>query len=101
MQGASGKEEIMKRRSRIGVLTTIGVLAFSLVPVMAFDCPNMHKAVMVYHDKTAKVTGADQAKLAQAKTMLDEALKKHEAGNHRGSMDEMAEAMKLTTQARP
>jgi hypothetical protein len=91
----------MKRLSRIGVLTAIGVMAFSLGPAMAFDCPNMHKAVMAYYDKTAKVTGADQAKLAQAKAMLDEAMKKHEAGNHRGSMDEMAEAMKLTTQARP
>lgn len=91
----------MKKPSRIGVLTMIGVLALGVVPIMAYDCPNMHKAIMAYHDKTAKVSGVDQAKLGEAKTMLDESMQKHQAGNHRGSMDEMADAMKLITQARP
>jgi len=96
-----GKEGNMKQLSRIGMLAAIGIAVLSSAPVMAFDCPNMHKAVMAYHDKTAKLSGVDQAKLAQAKTTLDEAMKKHEAGNHRGSMDGMADAMKLITAARP
>jgi hypothetical protein len=60
-----------------------------------------HKAVMAYYDKMAKVSGVDQAKLIQAKTMLDAAMKKHEAGHHKEAMTEMAEAMTLITQARP
>jgi hypothetical protein len=42
-----------------------------------------------------------QAKLAQAKQQLDDAIKKHESGNHRASMDEAADAMGLITQSRP
>jgi hypothetical protein len=86
---------------RIGILMGLGVFALSVASVFAFDCPNMHKAVIAYYDKTAKVSGVDQAKLTQAKATLDEAIKKHEAGNHKGSMDEMAQAMTLITQSRP
>ena len=56
---------------------------------------------MAYYEKTSKVQGVDQAKLAQAKQLLDDAMKKHESGNHRASMDETADAMKLITQSRP
>jgi hypothetical protein len=33
--------------------------------------------------------------------MIDEAMKKHEGGNHKGAMDEMAQAMMLIIQSRP
>jgi hypothetical protein len=72
----------MTRFSRIGVLATAGVIALSVAPAMSFDCPNTHKAIMAYYDKTAKVSGVDQAKLGHAKTMLDESMRKHQAGNH-------------------
>ena len=91
----------MKALTRIGSLMSCGLFALSITSALAFDCPNTYKAVMAYYDKTAKVSGVDQAKLTQAKTMLDEAMKKHEAGNYRGAMTEMAEAMTLITQARP
>jgi hypothetical protein len=91
----------MKALRRIGILMGLGLFALSFTSVFAFDCPNTNKAVLAYYDKTTKVSGVDQAKLAQAKTMIDEAMKKHEAGNHKGAMDEMAQAMMLITQARP
>jgi hypothetical protein len=91
----------MRALRRIAALSGLGLFALSLVSAFAFDCPNTHKAVMAYYDKTSKVSGVDQAKLIQAKTMLDEAMKKHEAGNHKGSMDEMAQSMMLITQSRP
>jgi hypothetical protein len=91
----------MKALTRIAILMALGLFALSSTSVFAFDCPNTNKAVLAYYDKTTKVSGADQAKLAQAKTMIDEAMKKHEAGNHKGAMDEMAQAMMLITQARP
>jgi hypothetical protein len=91
----------MKAPTRIGILMGLGLFALSFTSVFAFDCPNTNKAVLAYYDKTTKVSGTDQAKLSQAKTMLDEAMKKHEAGNHKGAMDEMAQAMMLITQARP
>jgi hypothetical protein len=56
---------------------------------------------MAYYDKTNKVSGIDQAKLTQAKTMLDEAMAKHEVGNYKGSMDKMAQSRMLITQSRP
>jgi hypothetical protein len=91
----------MKALARISILIGFGLFALSIMSVFAFDCPNTHKAVMAYYDKTAKVSGADQAKLTQAKTMLDGAMKKHEAGNHKGAMDDMAQSMMLITQSRP
>jgi hypothetical protein len=91
----------MKARTRIGILMGLGLFIVSITSVFAFDCPNTHKAVMTYYDKTTKASGVDQAKLTQAKNMLDEAMKKHEAGNHKGAMDDMAQAMMLTTQSRP
>jgi hypothetical protein len=95
------EEDDMKALTRIGILMSLGLFALSITTALAFDCPNTHKAVTAYYDKTAKVSGVDQAKLMQAKTMLDEAMQKHEAGNHKGSMDEMAQAMMLITQSRP
>jgi hypothetical protein len=91
----------MKALTRIGMLIGLGLFALSITPAFSFDCPNTYKAVMAYYDKTAKVSGVDQAKLTQAKTMLDEAMKKHEAGNHKGAMDDMAQSMMLITQSRP
>jgi len=95
------EEEDMKTLTRIGILMGLALFVSGFTSVLAFDCPNTNKAVLAYYDKTTKVSGVDQAKLTQAKTMLDEALKKHEAGNHKGAMDEMAQAMMLITQARP
>jgi hypothetical protein len=85
----------------IGLSVAVGVVMLGLAPALAFDCPNTHKAVMAYYDKTAKLSGVDQARLAQAKAKLDDAMKQHEAGKHRASMDELADAMKLITAARP
>jgi hypothetical protein len=90
----------MKSLTRIGSLMSCGLFALSIASALAFDCPNTQKAVMTYCDKTAKVSGVDQVKLTQAKTMLDETMKKHEADNHQGAMTEMAEAMTLITHAR-
>jgi hypothetical protein len=90
----------MKSLTRIGSLMSCGLFALSIASALAFDCPNTQKAVMAYCDKTAKVSGVDQVKLTQAKTMLDETMKKHEADNHQGAMTEMAEAMTLITHAR-
>ena len=91
----------MKILIRIGILMGLILFAVGITSVFAFDCPNIHKPVMEYYKKTAKVPGVDQAKLMQAKNTLDDAMKKHEAGNHRASMDEMADTMKLITAAPP
>jgi hypothetical protein len=93
-------EDGMKSLTRIGSLMSCELFALSIASALAFDWPNTQKAVMAYCDKTAKVSGMDQVKLTQAKTMLDETMKKHEAGNHKGAMTEMAEAMTLITHAR-
>jgi hypothetical protein len=91
----------MKTPMRSGILVGLGLLGLSVTSALAFDCPNTNKAVLLYYEKTTKAPGVDQAKLTQAKTMIDEAMKKHEAGNHKGAMDEMAQAMMLITQSRP
>jgi hypothetical protein len=91
----------MKALARSGMLLGLGLLALSFTSVFAFDCPNANKAVLAYYEKTTKVPGVDQAKLSQAKSMLDEAMKKHETGNHKGALDQMAQAMMLITQSRP
>jgi hypothetical protein len=94
-------EDDMRALTRIGILMGLGLFAVGITSVFAFDCPNTYKAVMAYYDKTAKVSGVDQAKLTQAKNMLDDAMKKHEGGSDRGSMDGTAQVMMLITQSRP
>jgi hypothetical protein len=73
----------MKTLTCIGVLMGVGLLTMSIEAAFAFDCPNTHKAVMAYYDKTASIAGANQTKLAQGKQMLDDAMKNHQGGNIR------------------
>jgi len=91
----------MKMLTRVGLLVVAGLFALSVIPAFAWDCPNSHKTVTGYYEKTAKKPGADKAKLEQAKKRLDDSMKAHEGGNHRKAMDDMAEAMKLITAATP
>jgi len=91
----------MKRLTRVGVFVAAGIFALSVIPAFAFDCPNMHKAVMAYYEKTMKVTGHDMAKMEQAKKQLDEAMKAHEGGKHKDSMKGMADALASINAARP
>ena len=91
----------MKMLTRVGLLVVVGIFALSVIPASAFDCPNMHKAVMAYYEKSTKVAGVDKAKLEQAQKLLDEAMKAHEDGNHRDSMKGLAEAMDLINASRP
>jgi hypothetical protein len=56
---------------------------------------------MTCHEKTVKVSGVDQTKPTQAKTIPDDTVKKHAADHHKGAMDEMTQAMTLATQSRP
>jgi hypothetical protein len=95
------KENFMKRFTCISWLLVAGILALGVFPVLASDCPNMHKALMAYYDKTAKVQGVDKAKLEQAKKMLDDSIKAHEGGKHKDSMKQMADAMDLLNASRP
>jgi hypothetical protein len=101
----AGEEGSMKKLTKklacIVASIVVGLCTVGVTAVWAFDCPNANKAVMAYYEKTSKLQGVDQAKLAQAKQMLDDAMKQHEGGNHRASMDETADAMKLITQSRP
>lgn len=91
----------MKMLTRISLLVVAGIFVLSLMPAFASDCPNMHKALMAYYEKTAKVQGVDMAKLGQAKKMLDDAMKAHEGGKHKDSMKGMADAMDLLNASRP
>lgn len=91
----------MKTLTRIGMLMGLGLLTVSIPAAFAFDCPNTHKAVMAYYDKTANVAGADQAKLAQGKQMLDDAMKSHQEGKHKDAIKGMANALNTINDARP
>ena len=91
----------MRMLTRISLFVVAGVFALSVIPAFAFDCPNTHKAVTAYYEKAAKKPGVDQAKLAQAKKLLDEAEQDHKDAKHKVSMDKMADAMKLVTASQP
>jgi hypothetical protein len=98
---ALNEEAGMKTLRRIGVLMGLGLLTVSIDAALAFDCPNTHKAVTAYYDKTASVAGADQTKLAQGKQMLDDAMKSHQGGRHKGAIKGMADALNTINDARP
>jgi hypothetical protein len=83
------------------LLAVAGLLTLSVTSGWAFDCPNTHSAVTAYYEKTAKVAGADQAKLAQGKQMLDNGMKKHADGQHKDAIKEMANALIVINDARP
>ena len=91
----------MQRLTRISLFVVVGTFALSVIPVFALDCPNTHKAVTAYYEKAAKKSGVDQAKLAQAKKLLDESEQDHKDAKHKVSMDKMADAMKLITASQP
>ncbi|MBI3326499.1 MAG: hypothetical protein HYZ81_07340 [Nitrospinae bacterium] len=91
----------MKMLTRVGLFVVAGIFSFSVIPAFASDCPNMHKAVMAYYEKTAKKTGMDMAKLTQAKKMLDDAMKAHEGGKHKDAMKGISDAMALINASAP
>ena len=91
----------MRGSTRSSLLVVAGLLALTVTSGWAFDCPNTHQAVMAYYEKTAKVSGADQAKLAQGKQMLDDGMKKHAVGQHKAAIGEMANALRAINEARP
>jgi hypothetical protein len=98
---ALNEEAGMKTLTCIGVLMGLGLLTASIQVASAFDCPNTHKAVMAYYDKTAGVAGADQTKLAQGKQTLDDAMKSHQEGKHKDAIKGMANALNTINDARP
>jgi len=91
----------MRGSTRSSLLVVAGLLTLSVTSGWAFDCPNIHKAVTDHYEKTAKVSGADQAKLAQGKQMLDDGMKKHADGQHKAAIREMANALNVINEARP
>jgi hypothetical protein len=98
---ALNEEADMKTLMCIGILMGLGLLTVSTQAAFAFDCPNTHKAVIAYYDKTAAVAGADQTKLAQGKQMLDDAMKSHQEGKHKDAIKGMANALNTINDARP
>jgi hypothetical protein len=52
------EEDGLKALARIGLMS-FRWFALSIRAALAVDCPNTHKAVMAYYDKTVKVSGAD------------------------------------------
>jgi hypothetical protein len=96
-----GEGNGMQGPIRNGFLVTAGLLMLGVTSGWAFDCPNIHQAVTAYYEKTAKVSGADQAKLSQGKQMLDDGLKKHGNGQHKDAIQEMANALNVINDARP
>jgi hypothetical protein len=91
----------MTGATRSGLLVVAGLLMLGVTSAWAFDCPNIHQAVTAYYEKTAKVSGADQAKLTQGKQMLDDGIKKHGSGQHKDAIKEMATALSVINEARP
>jgi hypothetical protein len=91
----------MQGFTRSSLLVIVGLVMLGVASGWAFDCPNTHRAVMEYYDKTAKVSGADQAKLTQGKQMLDNGMKKHTDGQHKEAIREMANALNVINDARP
>jgi hypothetical protein len=99
---ANGKEgNAMQRLIGNSLLVVAGLLTLGVTSGWAFDCPNVHSAVTAYYEKTAKVSGADQAKLTQGKQMLDSGIKKHADGQHKDAIKEMANALNVINDARP
>jgi hypothetical protein len=96
-----GEGNGMQGSTRSSLLVVAGLLTLSVTSAWAFDCPNMHQAVTAYYEKTAKVSGADQAKLTQGKQMLDDSMKKHADGQHKAAIREMANALNAINEARP
>ena len=77
----------MKTLTRIGLLMAVGLWTSAIPAAFAFDCPNMHKTVMAYYDKTTGAAGADQAMLVQ--------------GKHKDAIKGMANALNTINDARP
>jgi len=75
------------------------VLGLSAPVAFAFHCPNLVKECRAVVAKMEQRADADKAMVAEAKKGCEEALKLHEAGNHKGAQTKVGEAIALTGKA--
>ena len=83
------------------IVLAAAVISLGVIPALAWDCPNASKTVMGFYEKTVKKTGVNQAKLTQAKKLIEEGDQAHKDGKHREALDKLADATKLITSATP
>jgi hypothetical protein len=76
------------------IVFTVCALAFATVatPAFAFHCPKDMKAIDAALAKHPKLTPEQMAKVAELRTKGEAQLK---AGQHKQSVDSLAEAMKM------
>jgi hypothetical protein len=89
------------KKCLLGGLAGALVLAVNMVsaPAYAFHCPILVKECLATVESIAKRPGSDQKMLAEAKQGCDDALKLHQAGNHKASVEKVGEAITMAGKA--
>lgn len=75
------------------------VLGLSASVALAYHCPLLVKECRAVVAKMEQRADTDKAIVAEAKKGCEEALKLHEAGNHKGGQTKAGEAIALTGKA--
>lgn len=81
------------KKSTVTAVAFAAALAFTGGPVLANQCPTLIAANKVAIEAAEK-KGVDKKKIADAKTLNDEAQKLHDAGKHQESIEKAAAAKK-------
>lgn len=81
------------------IMVAGSILALSVGPVQAFDCPNLVKACEALIAKMEKKSNVDKDKVADAKEACEESLQLHKAGDHKDSVIKAGEAISMAGDA--
>ena len=77
----------------------LAAAGLAAAPAQAFHCPLLVKECRALVAKMEKREGADQGKVAEARAGCEEALKLHEAGNHKGAIVRAGQAITTAGEA--
>ena len=81
----------MIKRSLIAAAVAVAVSSAAFSPAQAFYCPKNVKAI----DAALGKSNLSGAKKSEVKALRDKGLDQHKAGDHKGSVKSLAEAVRI------
>jgi hypothetical protein len=85
----------MIKRSLIAAAVAVAVSSAAFSPAQAFYCPKNVKAINVALDKPWAEVNLSADQKSKVKGLRDKGLAQHKAGDHKGAVNSLAEAMRF------
>ena len=85
----------MIKRSLIAVAVAVAVSSAAFSPAQAFYCPKNVKAIDTALDKPWAKVNLSADEKSKVKGLRDKGLAQHKAGDHKGAVKSLAEAVRI------